>query len=217
MDDGILVAIHYVSQIRKDQIGNDVFSCSQPAFVRWPNEEIGLEQLKDFILRSIGQGDTKRVQKVYYRYPHEVEGTFCFKRFSFTRRCGCCANPRMAPTFSCHDESVVGDPTTHPYLFDNDSDNDDVDNEPTVLPPEEEEEDDEEEEEIDVQGVNYFGHTQPAYAQPAISRPYDHPGHFGMLNLGAMDPCSHGFQGGPEDDPVDEFEVGQEFAEKKLL
>ncbi|MED6215476.1 hypothetical protein PIB30_114020, partial [Stylosanthes scabra] len=52
-----------------------------PAFVRWPNEEIGLEQLKDFILHSIGQGDTKRVQRVYYRYPHEVDGTFCFKRF----------------------------------------------------------------------------------------------------------------------------------------
>ncbi|MED6161533.1 hypothetical protein PIB30_061638 [Stylosanthes scabra] len=81
MDDGILVAIHYAGQIRKDQNGNDVFSCSQPAFVRWPNEEISLEQLKDFILRAIGQGDTKRVQKVYYRYPHEVDGTFCFKRF----------------------------------------------------------------------------------------------------------------------------------------
>ncbi|MED6151589.1 hypothetical protein PIB30_083859, partial [Stylosanthes scabra] len=113
-----------------------------------------------------------------------------------------------------HEESVVGDPTTHPYLLDNDSDNDDVDNEPTVLPPEEEE-DDEEEEEEDVQGVNYFGHTQPAYAQPAISRPYDHPGHFRTLNLGAMDPGSHGFKGGPEDDPVDEFEVGQEFADKE--
>ncbi|MED6112887.1 hypothetical protein PIB30_065833 [Stylosanthes scabra] len=81
MDNGILVAIHYAGQIRKDQNGNDVFSCSQPAFVRWPNEEIGLEQLKDFILRSIEQGDTKRVQKVYYRYPHEVDRTFCFKRF----------------------------------------------------------------------------------------------------------------------------------------
>ncbi|MED6112888.1 hypothetical protein PIB30_065834 [Stylosanthes scabra] len=113
-----------------------------------------------------------------------------------------------------HDESVVGDPTTHPYLLDNDSDNDDVDNEPTVLPPEEEE-DDEEEEEEDVQGVNYFEHTQPAYAQLAISRPYDHPGHLRTLNLGAMDPGSHWFQGGPEDDPVDEFEVRQEFADKE--
>ncbi|MED6142123.1 hypothetical protein PIB30_110399, partial [Stylosanthes scabra] len=95
-----------------------------------------------------------------------------------------------------HDESVVGDPTTHPYLLDNDSDNDDVDNEPTVLPSEEGEDDEEEEEEEeDLQGVNYFGHTQSSYAQPAISRPYDHPGHFRTLNLGAMDPGSHGFQG----------------------
>ncbi|MED6153102.1 hypothetical protein PIB30_098351, partial [Stylosanthes scabra] len=86
-----------------------------------------------------------------------------------------------------HEESVVGDPTTHPYLLHNDSDDDDVDNEPTVLPPEEDEDDEEEEEEEeeeDVEGVNYFGHTQPAYAQPTISRPYDHPGHFRTLNLG---------------------------------
>ncbi|MED6114881.1 hypothetical protein PIB30_084884 [Stylosanthes scabra] len=50
-------------------------------FAGLTRRSIGLEQLKDFILRSIGQGDTKRVQKVYYRYPHEVDETFCFKRF----------------------------------------------------------------------------------------------------------------------------------------
>ncbi|MED6153883.1 hypothetical protein PIB30_106341 [Stylosanthes scabra] len=126
------------------------------------------------------------------------------------------SNQPVAYVVDSHDESVVGDPTTHPYLLNNDSDNDDVDNEPAVLPQEEEEEDDEEEEE-DVQGVNYFGQTQPVYAQPAISRPYDHPGHFRTLNLGAMDLGSHGFQGGPDDDPVDEFEVGQEFADKEAV
>ncbi|MED6161833.1 hypothetical protein PIB30_064456 [Stylosanthes scabra] len=112
-----------------------------------------------------------------------------------------------------HDESVVGDPTTHPYLLNHDSDNDDMDNEPVIFP--QEEEDDEEEEEEDVQGANYFAQTQPAYAQPAISRPYDHFGHFRTLNLGAMDPGSHGFQSGLDDGPVDEFEVGQEFADKE--
>ncbi|MED6157778.1 hypothetical protein PIB30_026447 [Stylosanthes scabra] len=211
MDDGILVAIHYAGQIRKDQNGNDVFSCSQPAFVRWPNKETGLEQLKDFILHSIGQGDTKRVQKVYYRYPHEVDGTFCFKRFQLRddadvvlirewhlhlaimpllelyallidagnnseansqsgegverniRRLLLDLNRQPEGSsdgsvpFSdqpaedvgySHDESVVGDPTTHAYLLDNDSDNDDLDNEPTVLPPGEGEDDEEEEENV---------------------------------------------------------------------
>ncbi|MED6212333.1 hypothetical protein PIB30_082309, partial [Stylosanthes scabra] len=76
------------------------------------------------------------------------------------------SNQPVANVVDSHDESVVGDPTTHPYLLNNDSDNDDVDNEPAVLPQEEE---DDEEEEEDVQGVNYFGQTQPAYAQPAIS------------------------------------------------
>ncbi|MED6212332.1 hypothetical protein PIB30_082308, partial [Stylosanthes scabra] len=65
MDDGILVAIYYAGQIRKDQNGNDVFSCSQPAFVRWPNEEIGLKHLKAFILRSIGQGATQNESRKF--------------------------------------------------------------------------------------------------------------------------------------------------------
>ncbi|MED6224263.1 hypothetical protein PIB30_082344 [Stylosanthes scabra] len=72
------------------------------------------------------------------------------------------SNQPVADVVDSHDESVVGDPTAHPYLLNHDSANDDVDNEPAVLPQEEEEDDEEEEE--DVQGVNYFGQTQPAYA-----------------------------------------------------
>ncbi|MED6128195.1 hypothetical protein PIB30_095239 [Stylosanthes scabra] len=238
MDDGILIAIHYAGQIRKDQNGNDVFSCSQPAFVRWPNEEIGLKQLKAFILRSIGQGDTKRVQKVYYRYPHEVDGTFCFKRFHLRDDADVALirewhlHLAVMPLFELYallidegnnseanSQSGGGQKETSgsprevarvPSHFQINQCSDVVDSHDESV----EEEDDEEEEE-GVQGVNYFGQTQPAYAQPAISRPYDHPGHFKMLNLGAMDPGSHGFQGGPNDDPVDEFEVGQEFADKE--
>ncbi|MED6159610.1 hypothetical protein PIB30_043815 [Stylosanthes scabra] len=41
---------------------------------------MGLEQLKDFILRSIGEC-RRRVQKVYYRFPHDVDGIFHFKIF----------------------------------------------------------------------------------------------------------------------------------------
>ncbi|MED6216594.1 hypothetical protein PIB30_008889 [Stylosanthes scabra] len=42
---------------------------------------MGLQQLKDFIMRSIGQQYRKQVQKVYYRYPHEMDEIFHFKRF----------------------------------------------------------------------------------------------------------------------------------------
>ncbi|MED6110852.1 hypothetical protein PIB30_046792 [Stylosanthes scabra] len=41
---------------------------------------MSLEQLKAFILRSIGE-HRRRVQKVYHRYAHEVDGIFHFKRF----------------------------------------------------------------------------------------------------------------------------------------
>ncbi|MED6151145.1 hypothetical protein PIB30_079530 [Stylosanthes scabra] len=200
---------------------------------------MGLQQLKDFILCSIGQDHRKRVQKIYYRYPHEVDGTFYFKRFHLrddedvalirdwhihlavipllelyallidegnnseadSQSSGLegssedsipFSNQLVADAVDSHDESVVGDPTTHPYLLNHDSDNDDVDNEPVVFPQEEEDDDEEEEkeEEEEVQGVNYFAQTQPANAQPAIS---------------------------PDDDPVDEFEVGQEFVNKEAV
>ncbi|MED6195285.1 hypothetical protein PIB30_036485 [Stylosanthes scabra] len=42
---------------------------------------MGLEQLKNFILRSTGEDHRKRVQKVYYRYPHEADEIFYFKIF----------------------------------------------------------------------------------------------------------------------------------------
>ncbi|MED6147307.1 hypothetical protein PIB30_042995 [Stylosanthes scabra] len=115
----------------------------------------------------------------------------------------------VADVVDSHDEYVIGDPTTHSYLLNHDSDNDEVDNEPEDV-PQEEEDGDEEDEEAEEE-------TQPAYAQPELRRPYDHPAHFRMLNLGAMDIGSHGFQGGPDDDPVDEFEVGQEFAKKEAV
>ncbi|MED6131712.1 hypothetical protein PIB30_012149 [Stylosanthes scabra] len=78
---------------------------------------MGLEQLKAFILRSIGE-HRRRVQKVYYRFPHDVDGIFHFKR---------------------------------------------------------------------------------------------------SLNLDAMNQGYYGFQGGPDDDPIDEFEVGQQFDDKESV
>ncbi|MED6182606.1 hypothetical protein PIB30_030086 [Stylosanthes scabra] len=112
------------------------------------------------------------------------------------------SNEPVADVLNSHDESVVGDPTTHSYLLNHDSDNDGEDNELLEFPHEDEDVDEEEDDDEEVQGT-------------AISRPYDHLAHFRSLNLGAMNQGSHGFQGGPDDDPVDEFEVGQEFADKE--
>ncbi|MED6143950.1 hypothetical protein PIB30_010904 [Stylosanthes scabra] len=88
-------------------------------------------------------------------------------------------------------------------------------NELLKFPHEDEDDDEEEEDDEEVQGVNYFEQTQPVYAQPAISRPYDHPAHFRSFNFDAMNQGSYEFQDGPDDDPVDEFEVGQELADKE--
>ncbi|MED6206820.1 hypothetical protein PIB30_030266 [Stylosanthes scabra] len=221
MGDRILVSIHYAGQIRKDQDGNDVFSCPEPIFVCWPNEKMGLQQLKDFILRSIGQDHRKRIWQVYYRYPHYIDGTLYFKRFRLGddtnvalirdwhlhlavilllelyalltdegnnseadsqsgRGGGVARNIRrsmldlnrmpegssegsvpfsdepVADVVDSHDESVVGDPSTHSYLLSHDSDNDGEDNEPLDISHEDEDDDEEEEDDEEVQGVNYF-------------------------------------------------------------
>ncbi|MED6110797.1 hypothetical protein PIB30_046128 [Stylosanthes scabra] len=67
------------------------------------------------------------------------------------------SNEPVADVVDNHDESVVGDPTTHFYLLDHDSDNDGEDNEPLEFPHEDEDDDEEEDDDEDVQGVNYFG------------------------------------------------------------
>ncbi|MED6176047.1 hypothetical protein PIB30_084204 [Stylosanthes scabra] len=176
---------------------------------------MGLEQLKDFILRSIGEDHRKRVQKIYYRYPHEADGIFYFKRFRLRydedvalirdwhihlsvipllelyallidegnsseadsqsgggarrniRRLMLdlnrmpegssegsipTSNLPMADMVDSHDESVVGDPTTHDYQLNHDFDNDQEDNEPVVVPQGEDDDEEEEEEEDEVEG-----------------------------------------------------------------
>ncbi|MED6109086.1 hypothetical protein PIB30_030298 [Stylosanthes scabra] len=79
------------------------------------------------------------------------------------------SNTPMTEILDSHDESVVGDPATHDYQLNHDSDNDQEDNEPEVV-AQGEEDDEEEEDEVEEQGVNYFQWTQPAYAQPEITR-----------------------------------------------
>ncbi|MED6130913.1 hypothetical protein PIB30_005202 [Stylosanthes scabra] len=125
---------------------------------------MGLEQLKAFILRSVGE-DRRRVQKVYYRYAHEVDGIFHFKSRNIRRLMvdlnrlpegsseGSIpdSNIPMADFLDSHNESVVGDPATHDYQLNHDSDNDLEDNEPVVVPQGEEDDEEEEEDEVEEQ------------------------------------------------------------------
>ncbi|MED6181973.1 hypothetical protein PIB30_024445 [Stylosanthes scabra] len=171
---------------------------------------MGLEQLKAFILHSIGE-HRRRVQKVYYRFPHDVGGIFHFKRFRLrydddvARICdwhihigtipllelyailidegnsseadsqsggGVNRNIRrlmvdlnrlpegssegsipdsnipMAEVLDSHNESVLGDPATHDYQLNHDSDDDQEDNEPVVV-SQGEEDDEQEEDEVE--------------------------------------------------------------------
>ncbi|MED6154998.1 hypothetical protein PIB30_001680 [Stylosanthes scabra] len=141
---------------------------------------MSLEHLKAFILRSIGE-HRRRVQKVYYRYPHEVDGIFYFKSSETDSQSGggvsrnirrlmvdlnrlpegsskgsiLDSNIPTAEILDSYDESVVGDLATHDYQLNHDSDNDQEDNKPVVV-PQGEEDDEEEVDEVEEQGVNYF-------------------------------------------------------------
>ncbi|MED6223236.1 hypothetical protein PIB30_071998 [Stylosanthes scabra] len=59
------------------------------------------------------------------------------------------SNIPMAEILDSHDESVVGDPATHDYQLNHDSDNDQEDNEPVVVPQGEEDDEEEEEDEVE--------------------------------------------------------------------
>ncbi|XP_016172646.1 uncharacterized protein LOC107615038 [Arachis ipaensis] len=99
-----------------------------------------------------------------------------------------------------HDGSAIRDLMMDQYEV-NPDDVDDGDEEPAKIP-----DDGDEEEEM-----NYYSDTHIALTQPAISRPYDRPDHFTRLNLDAMISDWSFTQGGPEEDPSNEFEVGQQF------
>ncbi|MED6183513.1 hypothetical protein PIB30_038534 [Stylosanthes scabra] len=46
-----------------------------------PRDVRSLVALKNFVAHAIGVQDTKRVTKIYYRYPMEVDGNFQIKRY----------------------------------------------------------------------------------------------------------------------------------------
>ncbi|RYR02261.1 hypothetical protein Ahy_B06g081076 isoform B [Arachis hypogaea] len=109
-------------------------------------------------------------------------------------------NAELGDGIESHDGLTVRDPMMDPYEAIPD-DGDDTEEEPAEIP------DDGDDEE----GMNFYGDTQISLTQPAISQPYDRPDHFSRLNLEAMTSDWSFTQGGPEDDPRNEFEVGQHF------
>ncbi|MED6162078.1 hypothetical protein PIB30_066958 [Stylosanthes scabra] len=96
--------------------------------------------------------------------------------------------------FESHEGFVVGDPMTESFHLD----------------PDQEDGRDEDEEEL-----NSFRISQVSLAQPSISQPYEYPVHFSILNLDAINSEFCLGQGGPDDDPTTEFEVGQQFENKE--
>ncbi|MED6212196.1 hypothetical protein PIB30_080881 [Stylosanthes scabra] len=161
-----------------------------------PRDVRSLVALKNFIAHAIGVQDTKRVTKIYYRYPMEVDGNFQFKSnegFNY----GVDSEPpqgTLPEEFESHKGSVAGDPMTEPFHLD----------------PDQDDGRDEDEKEL-----NSFRISQVSLAQPAISQPYEYPDHFSTLNLNAMNSDVCLGQGGPDDDPTAEFEVGQQFENKE--
>ncbi|MED6125747.1 hypothetical protein PIB30_071627 [Stylosanthes scabra] len=109
-----------------------------------------------------------------------------------------------------HERSIAGDPMTHRYRINpTQFDDEDVKVEDEVLPEDEEAVDDEDIHEEVMEETNFFIHGQLSLTQPAITERYDHPGHFTSLNLNAMKQNRSFLQEGPDDDPTNEFEVGQ--------
>ncbi|MED6219996.1 hypothetical protein PIB30_040936 [Stylosanthes scabra] len=134
-----------------------------------PRDVRCLGALKNLVVHAIGVQDTKRVKKIYYRYPMEVDGNFHFKRYRLrddedVKLIRGSAPPEGMPQdeFESHEGSVVGDPMTESFHLD----------------PDQEDGRYEDEEEL-----NPF---RISLAQPAISQPYECPAHFSALNLDAM-------------------------------
>ncbi|KAL4276428.1 hypothetical protein AHAS_Ahas20G0206200 [Arachis hypogaea] len=229
-----LLSIHYDGEMVYDEEGSIVFRSNQPIFTHLTTEINCLELLKNLVLLSVGMQETKKVKKIYYRYPTEIDGTLIYKRYClhddedvrlirswhnhwanvhlFELAVRTMVDLNMAPEGSqewsnvevdnaevddgveSHDGSTLRDPMMDQYEV-NPDDRDDAKEEPAEIP---DGGDDEEE-------MNYYGETQIALTQPAISQPYDRLDHFSRLNLKAMTSDWSFTQGGPEDDPRNEF------------
>ncbi|QHN84969.1 uncharacterized protein DS421_16g533320 [Arachis hypogaea] len=76
-----LLSIHYDGEIVYDEEGSIVFRSGQPIITFITPEVNSLTALKNLILHALGQQESKRVKKVYYRYPTELDGNLFYKRY----------------------------------------------------------------------------------------------------------------------------------------
>ncbi|RYQ87875.1 hypothetical protein Ahy_B09g095416 [Arachis hypogaea] len=76
-----LLSICYDGEIVYDEEGSIAFRSGQPIFTYMTPELYSLTALKNLILHSVGQQEEKRVKKIYYRYPTEVDGSLFYKRY----------------------------------------------------------------------------------------------------------------------------------------
>ncbi|RYQ81246.1 hypothetical protein Ahy_Scaffold1g107226 [Arachis hypogaea] len=178
-----------------------------------------LTALKNLILHSIGQQDTKMVKNLL-----QISDTSIVYVTTRTRNIrktmvdlnmppegsqeGSNVEVRnadmMGDDVESHEGSAIRDPMMDQYEV-NPDDGDDADDEPPEIP-----DDGDEEEEM-----NYYGETQIVLTQPTISRPYNRPDHFSQLNLDTMTSDWSFTQGGPEEDQSNEFEAGHQFQNKE--
>ncbi|RYR41571.1 hypothetical protein Ahy_A08g037978 [Arachis hypogaea] len=161
----LLLSIHYDGEIVYDEENFIGFRSTQLMIAYMTTEINSLIALKNLILHSIRQQHTKRVKKIYYRYPAKLDNILFYKKYIVD----------VVILLFFHESSAIRDPMTDPYQvnFDNSKD---VEAELTKIPYEGEEEEE----------MNFYNDTQIALTQPAISCQYDWPDHFSTLNLDAI-------------------------------
>ncbi|MED6190187.1 hypothetical protein PIB30_103232 [Stylosanthes scabra] len=164
-----------------------------------PRDVRSLVALKNFVVHAIGVQDTKRVMKIYYRYPMEVDVDRCeggsANAGADTQSAGPASRNIRRMMFNLND-SPGGSNEGFNYGVDSEplqgmlpeefeshegSVTGDPMTEPFHLDPDQDDGRDNEEEEL-----NSLRISQVSLAQPAISQPYEYPDHFSTLNLDAM-------------------------------
>ncbi|MED6184642.1 hypothetical protein PIB30_049459 [Stylosanthes scabra] len=76
-----LYSIHIDGEILTDHNGSVIFSSTNPIFTHLPFEVQCLATLRNFVLNTVDEQQTKRVKTIYYIYPMDEDDTFIFKRY----------------------------------------------------------------------------------------------------------------------------------------
>ncbi|RYR50018.1 hypothetical protein Ahy_A07g036569 [Arachis hypogaea] len=205
-----LLSIHYDGEIVYDEEVSIVFK-SGPLIVTYMTSEVNnLTTLKDLILHFVryrlrDDEDVRLIRSWHNRWANvHLLKLFVFLVELGGRGSSAILSMIVQDNAESHEGSTIRDPTMDQYEV-NPDDGDDADYKPTEIP-----DDGDEEEEM-----NYYGDTKIVLAQLAVSRLYDRSDHFSKLNLDAMTSDWSFTQGGPDQDPSNKFEDGQQFENKE--